>query len=88
MVCYFIVETNTSYNILIKQKKLNRLGDIISTLHMEMKFLTEDHLAIITVKVDPQEARICYALSLKVAIYMPPTSLALSFHPGWHDELL
>jgi len=46
---------------------------MVSMPHMAMKFLTEDWSTIITVKVDPKKAKVCYALNLKKTPYMPPT---------------
>ena len=62
------MEAETSYNVLIGRKNLNRLGAIVSTPHIAMKFPV-DNGDIITIKVDPKEARECYALILKVASY-------------------
>jgi len=54
----------------------NTLEVVASTPHMAMIFSVEDHSVIITVKVNPNEARTYHALSLKVAPYVPLTNLA------------
>lgn len=75
MVRYLIVEADTSYNILIKQKSLNQHGAVESTPHMAMKFSAKAYSSIIIVKEDPKEAQTCYSLSLNVAPYVPHTNL-------------
>jgi len=47
MIKYLLVDILTSYNILIGHLSLNKLGAIISTPHLEMKFLSKDRKIII-----------------------------------------
>jgi len=35
---YLVIDANTSYNILLGRPSINRLGAIMSTLHLAMKF--------------------------------------------------
>jgi len=67
-VRYILVDADTSYNVLIGRRTLNQLEAIVSTSHMAMKFPAPNG-TIITVKVDPNEARQCYMQSLKVNPY-------------------
>jgi len=62
---YLVIDTNTSYNILLGRSSLNKLGAIVSTPHLAMKFpsLSGD---ILTIHVDQKIARECYAESLRV----------------------
>ncbi|XP_020203897.1 uncharacterized protein LOC109789378 [Cajanus cajan] len=60
---YVVVHANTSYNILLGRPSLNRLGAIVSTPHLAMKFPSESG-RIITVHVDQKVARECYFASL------------------------
>ncbi|XP_020207452.1 uncharacterized protein LOC109793010 [Cajanus cajan] len=66
MVRYLLVEANTSYNIIIGRPTLNKLGAVVSTPHLTMKFLGNDG-KIITVKANQKTARQCYAESLKIS---------------------
>ena len=62
---YLVIDANTSYNILLGRSSLNKLGAIVSTPHLAMKFpsLWGD---ILTIHVDQKIARECYAESLRV----------------------
>ena len=62
---YLVINANTSYNILLGKSSLNKLGAIVSTPHLAMKFpsLSGD---ILTIHVDQKVARECYAESLRV----------------------
>lgn len=46
-VRYILIETDTSYNVLIARKTLNNVGVIVSTPHMAMKFPSEEGNIII-----------------------------------------
>lgn len=46
------MEVDTSYNILIRQRMLNKLEVVVSDQQMAMKFSYCDNLTIIIVKVD------------------------------------
>ena len=76
---YLIIDANTSYIILIGWKTLKKLGAIVSTLHLKMKFPTLTGV-IVTAKADQKQARQCCAESLKVAPY-PPTREPVKPHP-------
>ncbi|KAG5068662.1 hypothetical protein JHK85_001039 [Glycine max] len=58
---------------------LKKLGAIVSTLHLKMKFPTLTGV-IVTAKADQKQARQCCAESLKVAPY-PPTREPAKPHP-------
>jgi len=62
---YLVIDANTLYNILLRRSSLNKLGVIISTPHLAMKFpsLSGD---ILTIHVDQKIARECYAKSQRV----------------------
>jgi len=62
---YLVIDANTSYNILLRRSSLNKLGAIVSTPHLAMKFpsLSGD---ILTIHVDQKIARECYAEILRV----------------------
>jgi len=62
---YLVINTNTSYNILLGRSSLNKLGAIVSTPHLAMKFLSLSG-DILTIHVDQKVARECYAESLRV----------------------
>ena len=60
-----VINANTSYNILLGRLSLNKLGAIVSTPHLAMKFLSLSG-DILTIHVDQKVARECYAKSLRV----------------------
>jgi len=64
-VRYLLVNANNSYNIVLKRPSINRLGAIVSTPHLAMKFpsATGD---IATIQVDQKSTWECYVASLKV----------------------
>ncbi|XP_072064060.1 uncharacterized protein [Arachis hypogaea] len=59
-----VVDIASSYNALIGRTTLNRLGAIVSTPHLCMKFLTHEEIA--TIKADSKLARKCYNESLNL----------------------
>jgi len=61
---YLVVNTNSSYNILLGRPELNRLRAVASTRHMKMK-LPDLSGRVIGIKSDQEEARECYENSLK-----------------------
>jgi len=73
-VRYILVDADTTYNVLIRQRTLNRLGAVVSTPHMAMKFPATNG-EIITIKADPKEARQCYMQSLRVTPYTLRTTV-------------
>jgi len=64
-VRYFIVDVNTSYNALLGQPSLNKLGAIILTPHLVMKFPTERG-GVTTIYAYQRTARECYVASLRL----------------------
>jgi len=62
---YLVIGANTSYNILFGRLSLNKLGAIVSTLHLAMKFpsLSGD---ILMMHVHEKLAGECYAKILRV----------------------
>jgi len=60
-----VINANTSYKILLGRSSLNKLGAIVSTPHLAMKFLSLSG-DILTIHVDQKVARECYAKSLRV----------------------
>ncbi|XP_072054783.1 uncharacterized protein [Arachis hypogaea] len=61
---YIVVDVASTYNALIGRTTLNRLGAIVSTLHLCIKFPTQEGIA--TVKGDKKLARKCYNKSLNI----------------------
>jgi len=64
-VRYIVVDVNISYNALLGQPSLNKLGAIVSTLHLAMKF-PSDRGTVATVYADQKTASECYVASLKM----------------------
>ncbi|XP_020233820.1 uncharacterized protein LOC109813935 [Cajanus cajan] len=64
-VKYVVVHASTSYNILLGRPSLNRLGAVVSTPHLAMKFPAESG-RVITVHADQKTARECYFASLRL----------------------
>jgi len=64
-IWYLVIDGNTSYNILLGRPSINRLREIISTPHLEMKFPSPSG-DILTVHVDQKLAREYYAERLRV----------------------
>ena len=62
---YLVVDTRTSYNALLGRSSLNKLGAIVSTPNLAMKFPTERG-DITTIYVDQKAAKECYATELKM----------------------
>lgn len=59
-----VINAHTSYNVIVGQPTLNRLGAVVSTLHLTMKYPLEGK-GIRTIKVDQPMARRCYQNMLK-----------------------
>jgi len=66
---YLVVDASTSYNVLLGRSSLNKLGAIVSTPHLAMKFLIEKG-EITTIYVNQKDARECYATGLKMNLKM------------------
>ncbi|RDX64041.1 hypothetical protein CR513_57452, partial [Mucuna pruriens] len=61
---YTIVDAPTSYNIIVGRPALNRLGAIVSTKHLCMKFLVGRKVG--SVWADTRVAQRCYEDSLRI----------------------
>ncbi|XP_019432724.1 PREDICTED: uncharacterized protein LOC109339688 [Lupinus angustifolius] len=61
---FLVVHCDSAYNAIIGRPTLNRLGAIVSTPHLCMKFLSIN-LQVCTVKGDQHSARSCYQMSLR-----------------------
>ena len=64
-VRYVAVHVNKFYNALLGRPSLNKLGVIVSTLHLAMKF-PADQGGVATVYADQRMVRECYVASLKL----------------------
>ena len=60
-----MVDACTSYNALLRRSLLNKLGAIVSTPHLAMKFPTERG-DIATIYVYQRATRKCYVARLKM----------------------
>ncbi|RDY09778.1 hypothetical protein CR513_05819, partial [Mucuna pruriens] len=86
-VVYTVVDAETSYNIIMGRLTLNRLGAVVSTYHLCMKFPVGQGVAI--VRTDTGMARRCYEDSLRVEATTKPVVnvLDLDLDPGhFHRE--
>ena len=87
---YLLVDVETSYNILIGRSSLNKLGAIVLTPHLAMKFPT-DNLSrgreVVTLHADQKTARECYATSLKILPPLTPTRRTEVHHISLGDDL-
>jgi len=63
MIKYIVVKAPSSYNMLLGRPSLNKLGAVVSTVHLKMKFPTEGK--VVTMKVDQKTAQKCYEKSLR-----------------------
>jgi len=63
VVKYIVVNAPSSYNMLLGRPSLNKLGAVVSTTHLKMKFPAEGK--VVTMKVDQEVARKCYEKSLR-----------------------
>ncbi|XP_072056333.1 uncharacterized protein [Arachis hypogaea] len=61
---YLVVDSFSPYNLILGRPFLNRFAAIVSTVHLCVKFPTQDD-TVATVHGDLQEARYCYNTSLK-----------------------
>jgi len=61
---YIVVNAFSAYNLLLGRPFLNRLGAIVSTVHMEMKLPSLEGEVII-IKCDQKTTQKCYESSLK-----------------------
>ncbi|RDX95797.1 hypothetical protein CR513_21627, partial [Mucuna pruriens] len=72
-VLYTIINAPTSYNIIIGRQTLNRLGAIVSTRHLCMKFPIGRKVG--SIWVDSHVAQRCYENSLRVGAYLPAAAV-------------
>ncbi|XP_016192124.1 uncharacterized protein LOC107633005 [Arachis ipaensis] len=61
---FIVVDVSSTYNALIGRATLNRLGAVVSTPHLCIKFPTKDGIA--TIRGDQKLARKCYNESLNL----------------------
>ncbi|RDX66874.1 hypothetical protein CR513_54317, partial [Mucuna pruriens] len=77
-VLYTVIDTEASYNIIIGRPTLNRLGAVVSTYHMCMKFPVGWRIG--SIWANSRLARRCYEDSLKIGGSIPPPTVnALDF---------
>ncbi|RDX83775.1 hypothetical protein CR513_35277, partial [Mucuna pruriens] len=77
-ILYTVIDAEASYNIIIGRPALNRLGAIVSTYHLCMKFPVGWRVG--SIWADSRLARRCYEDSLKIGGSIPaPTVNALDF---------
>jgi len=87
---YLLVDVETSYNILIGRSSLNKLGAIVSTPHLAMKFPTDNPSwgrEVVTLHADQNIARECYTAGLKILPPPTPTRRAEVHHISLSDDL-
>ncbi|RDY02805.1 hypothetical protein CR513_13698, partial [Mucuna pruriens] len=87
LVLYTVVDAPASYNIIIGRLALNKLGAIVSTKHLCMKFPVGRRVG--SVWADTHVAQRCYEDSLKVEKYTPTNEvniLDLDLDPRSHYE--
>ncbi|XP_068483118.1 uncharacterized protein [Phaseolus vulgaris] len=68
-VRYLLVDAKSSYNILLGRPSLNKLGAIVSTPHLAMKFPSDCKSRsknVVTLHSDQKTAKECYAASLRI----------------------
>jgi len=71
-VRYLLVDAESSHNILLGRSSLNKLGAIVSTPHLAMKFPSDSKSRsknVVTLHSYQKTARECYAASLRI---LPP----------------
>jgi len=64
VIRYVVVNTPSTYNLLLGKPSLNRLGEVASTKHMKMKLLSLEG-RVITIRSNQKDARKCYESSIK-----------------------
>ena len=64
-VDFLIVDCPSAYNVILGRPTLNKIGVVISTASLTMKFFT-DSGEVATVKADQVTARRCYNASLEI----------------------
>ncbi|XP_016191477.1 uncharacterized protein LOC107632294 [Arachis ipaensis] len=61
---YLVVDCKSPYNIILGRPSLNAFNAVISTVHLCVKFISQDN-KVVTIHGDQKEARQCYNASLK-----------------------
>ncbi|XP_027910365.1 uncharacterized protein LOC114169424 [Vigna unguiculata] len=61
---YIVVNAPSSYNLLLGRPSLNKLGAVVLTVHLKMKFPFDDG-KVLTLSVNQEVARKCYEDSLR-----------------------
>ncbi|RDX76977.1 hypothetical protein CR513_42971, partial [Mucuna pruriens] len=69
LILYMVVDAEASYNISMRQPALNRLGAVVSTYHLCMKFPVGQGVG--SVWADSGVARRCYEDNLRVGLTSP-----------------
>jgi len=64
VIRYVMVNTPSTYNLLLGRPSLNRLGVVASTKHMKMKLPSLEG-KVITIRSNEKDARKCYDSTLK-----------------------
>ncbi|XP_019432174.1 PREDICTED: uncharacterized protein LOC109339215 [Lupinus angustifolius] len=90
---FLVVQCDSAYNAIIGRPTLNRLGAIVSTPHLCIKFLSIS-LQVCTLKGDQHSARSCYQMSLHPHFnkqHAPPSKRPRGVHmvelDVWADEV-
>ena len=61
---YIVVNAPSSYNLLLGRSSINKLGAVVSTVHLKMKLPTDDG-KVLTLSVNQEVAHKCYEDSLR-----------------------
>ena len=65
MVDFLVVDCLSAYNVILGMPTLNKIGVVISTTCLTMKFFTDDG-EITTIKANQVEVRRCYNVSMEI----------------------
>lgn len=61
---YIIVNAHSFYNLLVRRPSYNKLGAIVSTMHLKLKLPSPDG-KVMPMKLDQKVAHKCYENSLR-----------------------
>jgi len=64
VIRYLAVNTPSSYNLLLRRPSLNKLGVVVSSIHLIVKFPTLEG-EIVTLRVDQKIAQKCYESNIR-----------------------
>ncbi|XP_025661287.1 uncharacterized protein [Arachis hypogaea] len=78
---FFVVDCAGPYNVILGRPYLNSFGDIISIIHLCVKFPVQDNI-VVMVHADQKEARQCYNVGLKVT----PKETIIRVHSVYNSE--